>query len=114
MTVGCHRKRLYDQVEGEAYARKRLVEVLADTIRPHYGRQILLDKELVIKIVEPILFETYGRETILDERPYQACKVDNYWLVKGSTPDDPDFRGGAFEIIIDSRDARILRMVHYK
>lgn len=116
LIAGCQRKRLYDKTEGETYARKRIQEVLADTIYAHdRGQQILVNNgELAIKIVEPILFDKYGEEMILDEKPYQAFKVDNYWLVRGSTPDDPNFEGGAFEIIIDSRDARVVRVIHYK
>ena len=116
MTLGCQRKRLYDRAEGEAYARKRIQQVLMDTTySPSNSQENLVStSELAIAIVEPILFVTYGQKQILNEKPYQAFKVDNYWLIRGSVPDDPDFRGGAFEIIIDSRNARVVRMVHYK
>ena len=34
MTLGCQRKRLYDRAEDEAYARKRIQQVLMDTTYP--------------------------------------------------------------------------------
>lgn len=109
-------KRIDSKEEGEEYARKRIQEVLTDTAHREYYQQrpLVDDEETAIKTVEPILFRTYGKEKILNERPYQAFKVDNYWLIKGSFPDDPDMRGGTFEIIIDSRDARVIGITHYK
>ena len=103
-------KRTYSKEEGEEYARTRIEEVLADTApmkyyQEQYEKQILIGDEITaIKTVEPILFRNFGKEQILSERPYQAFKVDHYWLIKGSFPDVPGMKGGTFEIIIDARD----------
>jgi hypothetical protein len=113
-------KTTYRKEEGEEYARTRIEEVLTDTVHMKYyqekfEKQVLIDDAATaIKTVEPILFRKYGKEKILDERPYQAFRVDNYWLIKGSFPHDPGMKGGTFEIIIDSRDARVIRVLHYK
>jgi len=46
VTIACQRKRLYDKEEGEAYARKRVQEVLADTVYSHnVGQKVLLGNE---------------------------------------------------------------------
>jgi hypothetical protein len=112
--------RTYDKDEGEAYARKRINEVLTDTTYKNFydqpaRTQILIPTaNIAMKVAEPILIEKYGAETVYGERPYQAFRIDNFWLVKGSWPDNPGLKGGTFEIIIDARDARVIRIVHYK
>ena len=113
-------RRLYDDQEGKEYARKRIEEAFPDTSYRAFYEQtgetqtLVTSAEVAMKVVEPIVLAKYGSETISFERPFQAFKVDNFWLVKGTFPDDPDLRGGTFEVILDARDARVIRIVHYK
>jgi hypothetical protein len=93
-------------------------EVLADSTPRPWNRGeneliLIKTKEDAISVAEPILFGIYGREKILRERPYGVHKFDNYWYVSGSLPRLYTF-GGGFEIILDSRDARVLSVTHYK
>ena len=100
------------------FAEKRVKEVLMDTSRRSWtkyepGRILITTSETAIKIAEPILFEIYGEEEILSERPYGVHKIDHYWFVSGSLPRLYDL-GGGFEIILDSRDAKVISITHYK
>lgn len=100
------------------FAEKRLAEVLADTThRPwNNSRQhivLIKTEEDVVAVAEPILFGIYGKQKILKERPYGVYKFGDYWYVSGSLQRWYDF-GGGFEIILDSRDARVLSITHYK
>lgn len=99
------------------WVEKRVKEVLMDTSSRSWakGRQnkfVITTSEAAIKVAEPILFEVYGKEEVLDERPYKVYKADDYWLIEGSLPKLYD--GGAFEIILDARDARVMSIVHYR
>ena len=102
----------------EEFAKNRMDEVLSDTTSWRWNRgdqQIFLikTKEDAISIAEPILFGIYGKEKILSERPYGVFKFDHYWYLSGSLP-RLYTAGGGFEIILDSRDARVLHITHYK
>lgn len=102
----------------EDFAKKRVKEVLMDTtVRPWTrgkdGIILVKTREAAISIAEAILFDIYGEEKILAERPYGVHKIDVYWFVSGSLPRLYTF-GGGFEIIIDSRDAGVISVTHYK
>lgn len=99
------------------FAEKRVKEVLLDTNRTNWAkfaqdRILITTKEAAIKIAEPILFEIYGKEQILNERPYGVYKIGDYWFLSGSLPRLYD--GGGFEIILDSRSAMVMSITHYK
>lgn len=100
------------------FAEERVKEVLMDTSRRSWAkanqtRALITTKEAAIKIAEPILFEIYGKEKILSERPYGVHKIRNYWFISGSLPRLYDV-GGGFEIILDSRSAKVMSITHYK
>lgn len=100
------------------FAEERVKEVVMDTswrswAKREQSRILITTKEAAIKIAEPILFEIYGKEQILSERPYGVHKINDYWFISGSLPRRYDF-GGGFEIILDSRDARVMSITHYK
>ncbi|AYB30317.1 NTF2 fold immunity protein [Chryseolinea soli] len=100
------------------FAEKRVKEVVMDTSKTsrakvHQTRILITTGETAVKIVEPILFEIYGKEQILSERPYGVHKIDDYWFISGSLPKRYD-AGGGFEIIPDSRNAEVMSIVHYK
>jgi hypothetical protein len=96
---------------------RRVKEVLMDTSSRSWakGRQnkfVITTSETAIKVAEPILFEVYGEEKVLGERPYKVHKAGDYWLIRGSLPKLYD--GGTFEIILDASDARVMSIVHYR
>ena len=68
------------------------------------------DEVSAISVAEPILFSSYGKENILKQRPYKIGKVQNYWVIYGSHP-KPQI-GGVFEIIINSKTGRIVKVTH--
>lgn len=72
----------------------------------------LLQKETVIKIAELVLFQIYGKENILRQKPYKTFRINNFWLVEGTLPEG--FKGGVFQIIIDDRTGEIKRITHGK
>ena len=70
------------------------------------------DEVSAISVAEPILFSSYGKENILKQRPYKIGKVQTYWVIYGSHP-KPQI-GGVFEIIINSKTGRIVKITHGK
>ena len=100
------------------FAEKRVKEVLMDTSQRSWakvqrGMVLIRTEEAAIQIAEPILFEIYGKERILSERPYGVHKIDDYWFVSGSLQRLYTV-GGGFEIILDSRNAEVMSITHYK
>ena len=82
------------------------------------------NEETAVDIAEEILFKTYGKSNIEDQRPYEIKLLGNkVWSLKGSLNQStleklvsggvPKF-GGTFEIDIDPRDGKILKIIHYK
>lgn len=82
------------------------------------------NEETAVDIAEEILFETYGQSRIKDQRPYEVRLLGNkVWSLKGTLNNStleklvsggmPAF-GGTFEIDIDPRDGKILKIIHYK
>ncbi|MCF6295971.1 MAG: YbbC/YhhH family protein [Flavobacteriaceae bacterium] len=99
---------------GEENAKRILEETLKDSILHNViGRnQILKDKSKIIDFAELILFDLYGKKEIESQRPYDVYKINEYWLLSGTLPKNK--RGGAFLLIIDSRDYRVIRLTHGK
>ncbi|MEJ1239731.1 NTF2 fold immunity protein [Chryseolinea sp. T2] len=98
------------------FAVRRINEILGDSTKRYrpYGAKILIkDSETAINIAEPLLFGAFGEEKIHHERPYGVFQIGEYWFLSGSLRGRYD-RGGGFEIIIDSRDARVISLGHYK
>jgi hypothetical protein len=73
---------------------------------------IIRDKETAIAVAEPILFGIYGREQIVNERPYTIQKTGPYWCMEGHLKEGMD--GGIFRIQIDARDGRVVGLIHGK
>ncbi|MCD0490121.1 YbbC/YhhH family protein [Pedobacter sp. MC2016-14] len=65
-----------------------------------------------VKVVEPILFDIYGRDHIIDERPYEVQMIGNYYIIDGTLTSESD--GGTFHIVIDKRNSRIVKLTHGK
>ena len=73
--------------------------------------QHLLEKQTIIKIAEAALFQIYGKENILKQRPYKTYRINNFWLIEGTLK---SYFGGVFQIIIDDRTGEIKRITHGK
>lgn len=76
------------------------------------GRILIKNKEMLISIVEPILFEIYGKENIISERPYEVFLFDDYWLMMGTLP--TNMLGGNFTIAINRKTCGIIGISHGK
>lgn len=92
------RQQLYDLFQGKGQ------EFLWDTL--------IKDSATAIAIAEPILFNVFGRNKILNERPYEVYLIDGYWYLSGTIPKGS--KGGGFEIIFSAKDGQIKRLTHYK
>jgi NTF2 fold immunity protein len=98
----------------ESCAREELKSALAD--KKYHN--VLNRKEVIIKdstsainIAETIVFGIYGKENIINKKPYKIYLIDNYyWVISGTLP--KGMRGGTFMIIIDARDCKVLRITH--
>ena len=63
-------------------------------------------------MAEPILFEIYGKSKIEDEKPYEVFLINNYWVIRGTQ--NRFSLGGTFSIVIDARNSKVIRVIHYK
>lgn len=100
---------------GKSYAEQIPKSALTDK-SPHkvidYKPVIIKDSLTAINIVEPILFSIYGKDNIIQQRPYKVYFNDNQWIVRGTLPEVR--KGGTFLIIIDARDCKVIRITHGK
>jgi len=71
---------------------------------------IIKNENQFVNIIEPILFDIYGKDRIIDERPYEVYLVKNYWIISGYLP--KDVCGGTFQAIMDARNCEIIRIEH--
>lgn len=98
---------------GKEIARKELTKFInnpnANLLK---GRVLIKNKEMLISIVEPILFEIYGKENIISERPYEIYLIDDYWLMMGTLP--ANMVGGTFTIVINRITCGIIGISHGK
>lgn len=72
----------------------------------------LFDKETVVGIAELALFQIYGKENIIKQRPYRTYLINNFWLIEGTL--EKNKKGGVFQIVIDDRTGEIRRITHGK
>lgn len=100
---------------GEKYAKEELDAVLAKKL----GHNVVDNKDLIIKesntaikIAEAILFEIYGKENIESQKPFKEYLIKNYWVISGTLPEGS--LGGTFLIIIDAKNAQVLKITHGK
>ena len=111
--TSCKRK-----IEVKSLERQKIYEECIDSIiidREAFNevdrKKILIkDGKQFIRIVEPILFDIYGKERIIDERPYEVYFAKNYWIISGSLT--PGVEGGVFMAIMDARNCDIIRIEH--
>jgi hypothetical protein len=73
---------------------------------------IIKDSNTAISIAEPILFNIYGKENIILQKPYEIYQIKNHWVIYGTLP--KGYFGGTFMIIIDARNSKIIKITHGK
>ena len=114
-TSACEQRYSTEQQKEQSASEKKVEDALTDTTGHNCvdnKRIIIKNEEIAINVVEPILFDMYGEENILDQRPYKVSKVKDYWLIEGSLPRGS--LGGTFLIIVDARNAEIIKITHGK
>jgi len=72
---------------------------------------VLPNKDVAIKVAEPILFSIYGEKNILKQKPYNVSLRENKWIITGTVHSE---KGGSFLIILDARNSKVLRVIHEK
>jgi hypothetical protein len=101
--------------EDKENAEKQLDFSLVDKKGHNYidnKRIIIKDKKTLVNFAEPILFDIYGKDKIISQRPYKINFIKNHWLIEGFLP--KGYKGGSFLIIIDSRNGEIIKITHGK
>lgn len=106
----------YDRIVlGKSYAEQELKLALTDNSQHNVinnNTVIIKDSLTAINIVEPILFNIYGKDKVIEQQPYEIYFVNKYWVIGGTLPKES--LGGTFLIIIDSRNCKIIRITHSK
>jgi hypothetical protein len=100
----------------EQNARTLLNYVLTDSSNQNdfidTKRKNINDKKTAIDAVEPILFNGYGKDNIIKQRPYKVYFIDNYWIIEGIQKEIEI--GGTFKLVLDSKTGRIIYITHGK
>ena len=99
-------------VLGEGFARQQLRDALNGKGQLFLWDTLIRSSSTAIAMAEPILFDIFGMDRILQEKPYEVYNIDGYWYISGTIP--KGMHGGAFEIIISAKNGEIIRLTHYK
>ncbi len=111
----CEESKSDRNILGKKIAEQELNASLNDSLRHNLidnNTIILKDSITIISIAEPILFSIYGKENIINQRPYEMYLINNYWIIMGTL--NTNQKGGTFQIIIDSRNCEIINITHGK
>jgi hypothetical protein len=102
-------------IMGKERMEKLLIESLSDSSVHNYiskSKILLKEEKKAIEFAENVLFDIYGKDEIIFQRPYEKYLIGYFWIIKGTLPKSSV--GGTFLIIIDSRDYKVLRITHGK
>jgi hypothetical protein len=100
---------------GRSHAENELQVALSDTTLHNIMNLdsfIIRKANVAISVAEPILFSMYGKENIINQRPYESYQIDKYWIISGTLPKGS--AGGTFLIILDARNSKVIRLTHGK
>jgi hypothetical protein len=97
---------------GQQFARSQITKLLLGKAQPFTWDTLIKTPATAIAMAEPILFDVFGKEQIVSEKPYEVYLIDGYWYLAGTIPKGVE--GGGFEIIFSAKDAKIIRLTHYK
>jgi hypothetical protein len=111
----CEQTKSKPTILGKSYAQQELK--LAFTNKEQ--QNVIDNKSVIIKesvtailVAEPILFGLYGKDNIVNQRPYEIYLTDNYWVI--SVTLSKYQLGGTFLIIINAKDSRVVKITHGK
>lgn len=99
-------------VLGEQHARKQVLSIVKEAPVETLAKPLLPTKEVAVAVAEPILFNIYGKQHIIRERPYEAYRINGYWYISGTLP--AGYEGGTFEIIMEANNGRVVHLTHDK
>ncbi len=100
---------------GKEHAQDRLTKALANEQVDNLidnKTLILKDSTSAVKIAETVLFDIYGKQNIIEEKPYEIYLLQKYWVISGTLPEN--YLGGTFLIIIDATNCKIIKVIHSK
>lgn len=90
-----------------------LDKLLKDSTKDLYYERILINNEKeLVEMAEPILFRIYGKEKILNERPYNFYRFGDFWILTGTLPRES--LGGTFNIKINRKTCKVICIYHGK
>jgi hypothetical protein len=96
-----------------AWAKDIISKALAySTSKNVYFTNFVKDANTAVGVAEPILFGLYGKDHILNERPYHCYFANEHWLITGSLKQG--WLGGTFLIIINAKTGRVIKLTHGK
>ena len=75
------------------------------------GHVLVNNQQDLIIIAETILFKIYGKQHIIDERPYEINLLGDYWIMEGTLHSE---KGGTFCIVIDRKTCEVKGISHGK
>jgi hypothetical protein len=75
--------------------------------------KLIPNEEIAISIAENYLFNLFGKDVILAEKPYRINNIKNCWVIAGTLP-RKFTKGGTFVIAINSLDGKVVGVTHYK
>jgi len=106
--------------------KKHWISIDSETLNRHYSWLIndsatsitpstilVSDTATAVKIAETYLFEVYGKDKIVEERPYEIGRINGYWYITGSLP-KYSMCGGTFEILLEASTGKVVKIGHGK
>jgi hypothetical protein len=122
ITIGCSESHNNQKSQEYIYLGTRHTEYelfRQDTISKNYNgvytraNGVVVDANTAVTIGRAVLVPIYGEEEIDLQRPYKVELVnDTIWMLYGSLPQNAN--GGCFEIAINKKDGRIMKIGHGK
>ncbi|MDR0195387.1 MAG: YbbC/YhhH family protein [Myroides sp.] len=85
-----------------------------DTVKSILAKDgIISNDSTAVKVVEQILFNIYGEDNIVKQRPYSVVlKHDSIWSIQGKLPNGWD--GGVFYIELNKNTGKVEKIFHDK
>ena len=84
------------------------------TDKPPFHHPLLTTEALAIAVAEPILFSIFGRENIIQQRPYSVRLRKGCWHLSGTLPGLATTVGGTFYLVIEASNCRVQTIFHTK
>ena len=111
MISSCNNYSCKRSVIGKGNA-KNLLRTALSNYQDSIAVSNVTDSPTFVAAIEPILFDKYNKEQILNEKPYEIYHLDAYWVAFGTLPEG--FHGGVFEIVVDSQKKKAIYISHSK